>query len=29
MIGDESKALNMLEPHLKSIAYSLIETEKE
>lgn len=28
-VGDENKALNMLEPHLKSIAYSLIETEKE
>jgi hypothetical protein len=25
MVGDENKALNMLEPHLKSIAYSLIE----
>ncbi len=28
-VGDEARALNMLEPHLKSIAYSLIETEKE
>jgi predicted RNA-binding protein Jag len=25
MVGEENKALNMLDPHLKSIAYSLIE----